>query len=422
VTTHDRETVFTVEATPFSFGAGAVADLGWEVERLGLRRVVLFADPALADFGHTARVLEILRTAGVEVAVYDRIRVEPTADSMRRAADWARDQEPDGFVALGGGSTIDHAKVANLLVVHGGELLDYVNPPIGGGAKPPAPLLPLVAVPTTAGSGSEATTVAVLDLPEQRVKTGISHRFLRPTRALVDPELSTTAPAGVIASAGLDVVCHAVESFLSLPFDRRPRPATPADRPPYQGSNPVADVWSGRAIELGGRYLRRAVADGDDLEARGNMMLAATLAGVGFGSAGVHVPHACAYPIAGLRHDYHADGYRDPFVPHGLSVIVTAPAAFRFTYDALPEKHHRAAELLTGGAVEPGPEALPEALRELMRAVGAPAAVAELGYGEADLPALVAGANKQQRLLAVAPKTPTAEDLERILRESMHGG
>jgi len=422
VTRTDRETVFTVEATPFSFGAGAVADLGWEVERLGLRRVVLFADPALADFGHTGRVLEILRTAGVEVEVYDRIRVEPTADSMRRAARWARSQEPDGFVALGGGSTIDHAKVANLLAVHGGELLDYVNPPIGGGAKPPSPLLPLVAVPTTAGSGSEATTVAVLDLPEQRVKTGISHRFLRPTRALVDPELSTTVPAGVIASAGLDVVCHAVESFLSLPFDCRPRPATPADRPPYQGSNPVADVWSGRAIELGGRYLRRAVADGDDLEARGNMMLAATLAGVGFGSAGVHLPHACAYPIAGLRHDYHADGYRDPFVPHGLSVIVTAPAAFRFTYDALPEKHHRVAELLTGGAVEPGPEALPRALRELMRGVGAPATLAELGYDEADLPALVAGANKQQRLLAVAPNTPTAGDLERILRESMHGG
>src|SRR5204863_8796963 len=138
---------------------------------------------------------------------------------------------------------------------------------------------------------------------------------------------------------------HAAESFLARPYDVRAAPRSPDDRPPYQGANPIADIWSARALEYGGRYLRRAVSNGDDLEARGTMMLAATLAGIGFGSAGVHIPHACAYPLAGLKHAYRAPGYETDhnFVPHGFSVIVTAPAAFRFTYDAAPEKHIRAA-------------------------------------------------------------------------------
>jgi alcohol dehydrogenase class IV len=261
----------------------------------------------------------------------------------------------------------------------------------------------------------------VLDVPDQRVKTGISHRYMRPAQAIVDPQLTRTMPAEVAASTGLDVVCHAAESYLSRPFDARPRPASPDDRPPYQGANPVADVWSAKALEYGGRYLRRAVADADDVEARGTMMLAATMAGVGFGSAGVHIPHACAYPIAGLRHEYRPPGYPDdhPFVPHGFSVIVTAPAAFRFTYEAAPERHHHVAELLAGGPVEPGPDALPTVLGELMRDVGAPRGIAELGYGAEDVEDLVAGARRQQRLLAIAPREPSDDDLAAILRASL---
>jgi alcohol dehydrogenase class IV len=227
-------------------------------------------------------------------------------------------------------------------------------------------------------------------------------------------------PAEVCASAGLDVVCHAAESFISRPYDTRDRPESPDDRPPYQGANPVADVWSQKALEYGGRFLRRAVRDADDVEARGAMMLAASMAGVGFGSAGVHIPHACAYPIAGLKHAYQPPGYPDdhPFVPHGHSVIVTSPAAFRFTYEADPERHHRVAELLTGEPAD-GPEALPEAIRALMRDVGAPAGIAELGYEEADIEALVEGALQQQRLLAVAPREVGANDLAEILRASL---
>jgi len=417
-----RETVFTMEATPVKFGPGAVADAGWELKRLGVRRVLLVSDPGVAALGHPDRVAALAAAEGIEVVRFDDSRVEPTLDSFQRAAEAAAEHAVDGFVSVGGGSAIDTAKVANLVATHPAPVMDYVNAPVGGGRKPPSPLKPHLAIPTTAGTGSEATTVAVLDIPELRVKSGISHRYLRPAQAIVDPELTRTLPAEVTASAGLDVVCHAAESFLSRPYDTRPRPATPDDRPPYQGSNPVADVWSAKALEYGGRYLRRAVADPGDVEARGAMMLAASLAGVGFGSAGVHIPHACAYPIAGLEHRYRPPGYPadHPFVPHGHSVIVTAPAAFRFTYEAMPARHHDVAELLTGARDEQaGAEALPNALRALMRDVGAPRGIAELGYGDDDLPALVDGALKQQRLLAVAPREPRAEDLRAILTASL---
>jgi hydroxyacid-oxoacid transhydrogenase len=415
-----NETVFTLEATPVKFGPGAADDAGWELARLGVTRALLVTDPGVAAAGHPERVRAAIEAAGIEVVVFDRARVEPTLESLDEAAAFARDARVDGFVSVGGGSAMDTAKVADLVVSHPAPVMEYVNPPVGGGRKPPSPLRPHLAIPTTSGTGSEATTVAVLDLPELRVKSGISHRYLRPAQAIVDPELARTLGPEVTASAGLDVVCHAAESYLSRPYDQRPRPATPDERPPYQGANPVADVWSAKALEYGGRFLRRAVAGADDVEARGAMMLAATMAGVGFGSAGVHIPHACAYPIAGLKHAYQPPGYPDdhPFVPHGHSVIVTAPAAFRFTYEAAPERHEHVAALLTGRPAS-GPDALPGALRDLMRDVGAPSGIAALGYGEDDIPALVDGALKQQRLLVIAPREPSADDLAAILRASM---
>jgi hydroxyacid-oxoacid transhydrogenase len=417
-----QETVFTLEATPIKFGPGAAADAGWELKRLGVERALLVTDPGVAATGHPDRVRQAIEADGIEVVVYDRSRVEPTIDSLQQAADAALEAKVDGFVSVGGGSSIDTAKVANLITTHPAPVMDYVNPPIGEGRKPPSPLKPHLAIPTTSGSGSEATTVAVLDVPELKVKTGISHRYMRTSQAIVDPELTRTLGPEVTASAGLDVVCHAAESYISKPFDSRPRPEAPDDRPPYQGSNPVADVWSAKALEYGGTYLRRAVADPEDLEARGHMMLAAAMAGVGFGSAGVHIPHACAYPIAGLKHAYQPPGYPDdhPFVPHGHSVIVTAPAAFRFTYDAAPERHHHVAELLAGEPIaDPGPDSLPDELRRLMRDVGAPSGIAELGYTEDDVPELVQGALKQQRLLVIAPKEAGPQDLTHILNASM---
>ncbi|MDQ6779050.1 MAG: iron-containing alcohol dehydrogenase [Actinomycetota bacterium] len=418
----DHETIFTMEATPVKFGIGASADAGWELNRLGVKRAMLVTDPGVAALGHPERIKGLIEAEGIEVIVYDRARVEPTIDSFQDAADFALEHEVDGFVSVGGGSSMDTAKVANLVSTHPAPVMDYVNPPVGEGKKPPSPLKPHLAIPTTSGTGSEATTVAVLDIPDLKVKTGISHRYLRATQAIVDPDLVRSLGPEVTSSTGLDVVCHAAESFLSKPFDSRARPDSPDDRPPYQGSNPVADVWSAKALEFGGRYLRRAVADRDDVEARGYMMLAATMAGVGFGSAGVHIPHSCAYPIASVKHEYQPAGYPDdhPFVPHGHSVIVTAPAAFRFTYDAMPERHHQVAELLAGEPpTDPGPDTLPDLLRKLMKDIDAPRGVAEFGYTEDDVPVLVDGALKQQRLLAVAPKEVDEDDLRHIITASM---
>ena len=415
-----REQVFTLEATPLKYGRGAFADAGWELERLGVTRAMLVSDPGVSEAGITGRVRERIEASGIETEVWDRARVEPTADSFGEAAAFAVDGGFDGFVGIGGGSSIDTAKVSDLISSHGGEIMDYVNPPVGDGRKPPSPLKPLLAIPTTCGSGAEATTVAILDIPSQRVKTGISHRYLRPDQAIVDPGLTATLPAEVVASCGLDVICHAAESFVAKPFSERERPDSPGDRPPYQGSTPISDIWSAKALEYGGRHLRDAV--GGDEEARGWMMLAASLAGIGFGAAGVHIPHACAYPIAGLKHSYRPPGYPDDhaFVPHGQSVIVTAPAAFRYTYAAAPERHRRAAELLAGESLpDADEESLPRLLLELRDDVGVPTGLRELGYDVEDVDALVEGALKQQRLLVVSPREAGAEELAAILRASL---
>src|SRR4051794_7739954 len=418
----DRERVFTLEATPVKFGPGSSGDAGWELKRLGVRRAMLVTDPGVAALGHPERIRALVEAEGIEVVVYAASRVEPTIDSLQDAADFALEHEVDGFVSVGGGSSMDTAKVANLVSTHPAPVMAYVNAPVGEGRKPPAPLRAHLAIPTTSGTGSEATTVAVLDIPDLRLKTGISHRYLRPAQAIVDPELTRSLPAEVTSSAGLDVVCHAAESFLSRPFDTRPAPASPDDRPPYQGSNPVADVWSAKALEYGGKYLRRAVADGDDVEARGFMMLGATMAGVGFGSARVHIPHPIAHPVAGLKHVYQPPGYpkAPPFVPHGHSVVVSAPAAFRFTYEAMPDRHHHVAELLAGEPLsDAGPDALPDVLRALMSDVGAPRGIAELGYTDDDVADLVDGALKQQRLLSIAPREPSPDDLRDIITASL---
>ena len=385
---------------------------------------MVVSDPGIVEAGITGRIVEAIEAAGIEAVVFDRARVEPTAESLQEAADFAVDGGFDGFVGVGGGSSLDTAKVADLVATHPAAIMDYVNAPVGGGRKPPGPLKPLLAIPTTAGTGSEATTVAVLDLPELKTKSGISHRYLRPHQGIVDPELTRGLGAEVTSSCGwLDVVCHAVESFVSKPYDAREAPESPDDRPPYQGANPSRMCGPRRRSSMSGAISAGAVEDAEVLEARGRMMLAASLAGIGFGfSAGVHIPHACAYPIASLKHEYTPPGYPADhrFVPHGWSVIVTAPAAFRYTYEADPEKHRRAAELIAGRELPDADEdTLPRVLTDLMRDVGAPSGVRELGYSDEDVAALVEGAMQQQRLLVVSPREPSAEDIAAIIRGSM---
>ena len=415
------ETTFTWGAPPLVFGAGAVDETGPSAASLGAKRVALVTDPGVAATGVVDRVLRSLAGANVHAETFTGVHVEPTDASIAAAAAWAREQDLDGFVAVGGGSPIDTAKGMNLLATNPGTLEDYLNPPIGRGQAPTMPLAPLIAIPTTAGTGSESTPVCVMDVLALHVKTGISHPSLRPRLAIVDPETTFTLPPAVTAASGMDVLCHALESYTAIPFATRARHGA-GPRSAYNGANPVSDIWSTQALVLLGRWFRRAMEVPDDRAAREGMMLAATYAGIGFGNAGVHLPHACAYPIAGMVHGYRPAGYAvtEPMVPHGQSVIATAPAAFRFTYDTSPERHDTAARLL---AADPqlagGRDTLPRVLADLSRDVGIPNGVAAFGYGDADVESLVAGALKQQRLLAISPRPASAEDLAAIFRESM---
>jgi alcohol dehydrogenase class IV len=426
---HHPETVFTYGAPQLKLGVGARHELGHDLAALGARRVLLVTDPGVAATGIPAQIAERIGRDGIEVVVFDRARVEPTDASLLEAVGFARDAGPfDAVLAVGGGSSIDTAKAVDLMLTNDGELMDYVNAPVGRGRAPAHPLLPLVAVPTTTGTGSESTTICVLDVVDQHVKTGISHPRLRPTLAVVDPELTLTQPSTVTAASGLDILCHALESYTARPFTSYE--AKDADqRVPYCGSNPISDVWSERALALMATSFRRAVTHGDDLEARTQVATAATFAGLGFGNAGVHIPHANAYPIAGQVRDFRPDHYpaddgtagHAGLVPHGMAVSLTAPAAFRFTFDAAPDRHVRAARLLDPDAVmtDDPADLLPQVLTAVMRDVGIPAGLSAVGFGASDLDPLVEGAMKQQRLLATAPREVTEDDVAGILDASL---
>jgi alcohol dehydrogenase class IV len=417
----DRETVFTYGAPGLKFGVGASDEIGFDLSQYDVRRVLVITDPGVAATGHPQRVAEQMTQFGIEAAVYDGVHVEPTDASFEAAIAHARATGPwDAFVAVGGGSSIDTAKAVNLLTTNDGELMDYVNAPVGRARAPKHPLKPLVAVPTTTGTGAESTTICVLDVLALKVKTGISHARLRPTLAVVDPALTLTQPAGVTAAAGMDILCHALESYTARPYTAYDR-KLPEQRVPYCGANPISDMWSEQAMRLLAGSFRRAVHDGGDTEARGQMALAATMAGLGFGNAGVHVPHANAYPIAGRVRDFHPDGYptEEPLVPHGMAVSLTAPEAFRWTFESDPGRHLRAASLLGPGHEYDGPDALPGVLADLMRDIAIPNGLAAVGYGKDDIDDLVEGAMKQQRLLATAPREVHEEDAAGILERSL---
>jgi alcohol dehydrogenase class IV len=402
--------VFTLELPQIVFGRGCSSETGVRLAQLGVSRALLVCDPYVVSSGTAARLQEEMSVAGVASEVFDRIEGEPTEASVAEAIAAATSNGYDGFVGVGGGSALDTAKLCALFATHGGGIYDYLNKPLGDGKQVPGPVLPLVGLPTTSGTGSEVTTVAIVDVG---VKSGISHRHLRPRIAIVDPLLTISCPPGVTASVGLDALLHALEAYTTLPYDKR-LALPPAERPPYQGAHPLSDLLCSEAIEMIGANLRRAVEDGSDLEARGQMALAATLAGIGFGSAGVHIPHALSYPIASLKHAWTPPGYGGvAFVPHGLAVAVTAPASFRFIANAVPGRCREAARLLDAG------DSLADSFARLMRDVGAPMTISEIGYGEEDIPAIVEDALKQQRLLVNAPTPVDAAALETILRESL---
>jgi len=419
------ETVFSIDTSSVKFGTGTTAELGYEIDRLGCSNVLVVTDPNIARLPVTDRVIQSLHKSKVKFDVFPDVEIEPTDISFMNAIEFAKNGNYDGFVGLGGGSSIDTAKVANLYSKYEAELLDYVNAPIGLGKPVPGPLSPLVAIPTTTGTGSETTGVAIFDYKPMGAKTGIAHKYIRPDIALVDPENIITLPKEVIACSGFDVLCHGIESFTALPFDKRVSPSSPKYRPAYQGSNPISDIWALAAIEIVGKNLVRAVNDPDDLIARGKMMLAATFAGVGFGNAGVHLPHGMSYPVSGNVSTYVPGGYplNKVIIPHGLSVILNAPAVFRFTYESNPERHMKIVSLLNQFnepiSMDEPEESLSSCLIRIIQDTGMPNGLSGVGYTREDIPNLVEGTLPQHRVVKLSPIPVGSKELGKLFEDSM---
>ena len=405
------DTAFTVDASRVTFGRGCLREVGDRARALGMTRVALFTDAQLRKLEWFEDVVKSL--APLDVVVFDEIEIEPTDQSFNAAALFAREAKPDGYVSLGGGSVIDTAKAANLYATCPAPLRAYVNAPLGDAQAIPRALAPHIACPTTSGTGSEVTGIAIFDWLEHHAKTGIASPRLRPTEALVDPRTTMTLPPNVVAASGMDVLCHALESYTARTYLQRAAPKTPTARPMSQGRNPWSDLGCREAMRLARTFLVAAV-EGDEA-AREQIMWAATLAGIAFGNAGVHVPHAMAYAVAGRVKTFSPAGYPSgPIVPHGMAVAVGAPSVLRAFTEFCPERHEEAAHLL--GAADGD---VASAVIELSREIGIPNGIGGVGYDATDIPALVEGTLPQQRLLANAPCDVDAECLHALFDGAM---
>ncbi|MCC6648067.1 MAG: iron-containing alcohol dehydrogenase [Polyangiaceae bacterium] len=417
-----REGCFSIDPASVVFGRGALAELGDHAA--GLRRVMLVTDRALVRHGHVDVAVRSLRARGIDVVVFDEVSIEPTDASFTAASEAARGGGFDGYVSLGGGSAIDTAKAAALYATYPAPLETYVNAPLGLGRPVPGPLPRHIACPSTCGTGSECTGIAVFDWVSRHAKTGIASRALRPSLALVDPTLTASLPASVVAASGFDVLCHAIESTTARPFTSRARPSPATARPMSQGRNPWSDLGSQEALRIAAAHLVRAVTDASDTEAREALSWAALLAGIAFGNAGVHLPHAMSYAVSANARDFKMPGYPDaPLVPHGVAVVVNAPSVFRATAAACPERHLAAAAALgvdvRGASPGDAGHLLCDALTALMRATGVPVGLSTLGFTAADLPHLAPLALAQRRLVDNAPFAVTPDHMREMFQGAL---
>ncbi|XP_050796999.1 hydroxyacid-oxoacid transhydrogenase, mitochondrial isoform X1 [Gopherus flavomarginatus] len=418
---------FEMAVSNIRYGEGVTKEVGMDLHNLGARKVCVMTDQNLCQLPPVKAVLNSLTKNGITFQMYDDVRVEPTDQSFMDAITFARKGEFDAYVAVGGGSVIDTCKAANLYSSSPeSDFLDYVNAPIGKGKSVTVPLKPFIAVPTTAGTGSETTGIAIFDYEELKVKTGIASRAIKPTLGMIDPLHTIHMPERVVANSGFDVLCHALEAYTALPYKMRsPCPSNPINRPAYQGSNPISDVWAVHALRIVAEYLKRAVRMPDDHEARANMHLASAFAGIGFGNAGVHLCHGMSYPISGLVKSYRAKDYNvdHPLVPHGLSVVLTSPAVFTFTAEMCPERHLEAAEILgadiRAAKIKDAGLILADTLRKFLFDLNVDDGLAAIGYSKADIPALVKGTLPQERVTKLSPRPQTEEELSALFEASM---
>jgi len=384
------------------FGAGALQQIGEVAAPFRPKRILLVTDPGIKKAGIADRVLKLL--SGYDVLVFDRVVPEPPAEVALECYEFARSGPPvDLVIGLGGGSSLDLAKVAALLIAHGGQPFDYA-----GEYKVPGPVAPLIAIPTTAGTGSEVTSVAVLTDVQRNLKVGISDNYLRSSVALLDPELTLGLPPYVTACAGIDALSHAIESFTAMSYQY----VKAEGKPLFQGAIPICDALAYRAIELIAASLPVAVHQGNNLEARSNMLLGSLLAGMSFSNAGNAAAHALAYPIGGLVKS-----------PHGEVTGLLLPYVMELNASVEPEKMKRIAEAfgvnVSGMSREEAALSASKAVLRLLEEIGLPTRLSQIGIEEHHLPMIADEAVKIERLMRNNPKQATAREYEKMLRKAL---
>ncbi len=411
---------FTVAMPRYTFGRGCLAEAGIRAASLNMKRVALFTDPHLADSEYVATVCESIRGQGLQYDIFCDIRIEPDDDTVMRASGFLSQGKFDGVVSVGGGSVMDTAKAAMVYALYPASFSDYFGPPVGAGKPVPGPLLPHLACPTTSGTGSECTSVAVIRVNSLNTKFVMGNPWLLPEEALVDPAVCDTLPANAVASTGFDLLCHALECYTARAYTRWDRIDDPQTRTMLQGANPWSDMSARSALQIVGQYLERGVADNSDHEARDALMWGASLAGMAFGNSGTHLAHAMSYGITHLMENITTEGYSvpSPFIPHGISVIVSAPAIFRFLGDAAPQRHLDAARWLgashtDAGANEVG-EVVAQRLIELMRETGIPNGLSGVGFRQEDVGRLADSSIRQKRAILNAPRVANLSDMNNI--------
>ena len=416
--------IFSVEAPKIKFGRGSLKEIGDDARALGMTRVAVFTDPKVAQLEAVSIVAESLKSKGLDSVVYDQVAVEPTDISFKQGSKFASEGKFDGFVSVGGGSVMDTCKASNLYSCYPADFLDYVNAPIGKAVPVPGKLKPHIACPTTFGTASECTGIAIFDLLEMEAKTGIVSPMIRADLGVLDPSVLASLPPLVRAANGFDVFSHACESITARPYTHRPAPESSQKRPLSQGANPYSDITCLEAINLIGRNIVQAVNDPRE-ENYGALMFAGMLAGIGFGNAGCHLPHGMSYAVAGLVKDYQPQGWPadHPMVPHGISVIVNSPSVFRKTGPACPERHWEAADAmgadLTDKNMEDGGEILADQIISMMRDTGIPNGLSGVGYSMSDLDALTDRSFAQKRLIDNGPLPVARNELKELFHDAM---
>ncbi|MFM1651560.1 hydroxyacid-oxoacid transhydrogenase [Brevibacillus sp. B_LB10_24] len=386
------------------FGNGSIQELDKILQRLKAKNIFLVTDPGIKGAGIADKIIGLLQNAGYNVAVYDQAVPEPPIETAIECHEFAKSHmDTDAIIGLGGGSSIDLAKVVALLMAHGGHPRDYF-----GEHRVPGPIAPLIAIPTTAGTGSEVTSVAVLADVENNLKIGISDNYLRPAVALLDPELTVGLPPYVTACSGIDALSHAVEAYTAKNF----RYIQAEGELLFKGSLPLADALAFKAIELVAENLVLAVQQGSNLEARSNMLLGSLLAGMAFSNAGTAAAHALAYPIGGLVKS-----------PHGEVTGLLLPYVMEYNTSVEQEKM---AKIALAFGVNPAgktekelAEAASQEVFKLVEAIGLPTKLSQIGIKAEDLPEIARKTLEINRLIRNNPRVPNQKSLEELLRKAL---